>query len=346
MRKHSFANRTICAIGLIVLSLWAAFAAMLPVLSAQGNPTATPNATQPIRTTYPLKIAHELGETLITAAPQRIAVLDYSFLDALVSLAVPDENIGAAIDASGGDRGAPPYLLPLIESVTSVGSRPQPNFEALAVFKPDLIIADMFAQKDFYPRLSEIAPTIVYNSRLGSIDDLLNQFLEIGRILDKSELAQAQYDALQQLMADARALSKKDAPPLVLVVATPRGVTVHSKTSFVGSLIERLGRQNSVEPQAEASQFEVSFEGFVTLSPARVVVFTAADELPIIREWSQSPIWARLEAVSAERVYEFDRDLWTRSRGVLALNRIINAAIISGLLADEPPAEGFQFKAP
>jgi iron complex transport system substrate-binding protein len=36
-------------------------------------------------------------------------------------------------------------------------------------------------------------------------------------------------------------------------------------------------------------------------------------------------------------VYTFDRDLWTRSRGPIALKRIVAQAINSGLLADAAP---------
>jgi iron complex transport system substrate-binding protein len=333
--------------GAILLALSVGSVLGFGTSAAQGNPTPTPSATltgTPARTVYPLTIEHELGQTTIAAAPQRIAVLDYSFLDALLSLQVDPKLIGATIDAAGGDRGAPPYLQTYIADVTSVGARPQPNLETLAVFKPDLIIADEFAQKDLYPELSRIAPTIVYNSRLGTFDDLIAQFLEIGRILDKADLAQETYVALQTLLADAQKQSKADAPAIVPVVATARTVTAHSKTSFVGSLLERLGRVNGVEPQADASQFEVSFEGFVALAPARVVVFTGVDETPVIREWSKNPLWEKLQAVTDGRVYEFDRDLWTRGRGVLALNLIIGQAISSGLLADAPPAEGYRFK--
>jgi ferric citrate transport system substrate-binding protein len=340
-------NRSIALLMLITLM----FGSLpLKAQTVTPAPTPTPGATTTATATvapvvYPLTIKHELGETVIAATPRKIAVLDYSFLDALISLQVDPKNIGAALDTTGGDRGAPPYLREYVKDVTSVGSRPQPNFEALAVFKPDLIIADEFAQKDFYPRLAQIAPTIVYNSRLGTFDDLTAQYLEIGRILDKAARAQAQYNDLQTLVEKAKTLSKADAPPIVPVVATAKTVTVHSKTSFVGSLLERLGRKDAVEPKADASQFEVSLEGFITLAPARLVVFTAADEKPVIREWSTNPLWAKLDAAVQGRIYEFDRDLWTRSRGVIALRLIITEAIDSGLLADDAPATAFQFKA-
>jgi ferric citrate transport system substrate-binding protein len=77
---------------------------------------------------------------------------------------------------------------------------------------------------------------------------------------------------------------------------------------------------------------------------AALIFFTGADETPIIREWSKNPLWAKLDAVAQNRVYEFDRDLWTRSRGIMALKMMIDEGIKSGLLTNEPPADSFKFR--
>lgn len=289
-----------------------------------------------------IQIEHERGTLTLAAPVERVAVLDYSFLDSMLALEL--KPVGAALDATGGDRGVPPYLAELAAGLESAGARPQPNLEKLVTLKPQVIIADAAAQADFYDQLNQIAPTVLFNSRRGTYDDLMQQLVAIGTMTGKAAEAQAVVDAQAQLVTTAKAQANVDAPPLVVAVATGEGLTVHSTTSFVGSLLEQLGRKNGVEPQADASQFEVSFEGLAALNPQTLVFFTGANEVPIVREWSQNPIWNQLEAVKRGRVYEFDRDLWTRGRGPIALKLIVNEAITSGLLGDDEPTAQFAFR--
>jgi ABC-type Fe3+-citrate transport system substrate-binding protein len=292
--------------------------------------------------TFPLSIKHEEGTIELKSPAKRVVALDYSFLDALVALGV--KPVGAAVGTQGGDRGAPPYLKALTVDVTSIGSRAAPNVEAILAVKPDLILADVFAQKSVYPQLAKVAPTALLNSRLGSYDDLLQQLLLIGKAVGREAAARQLFNNQASLLAKARAFANPNAPSLVAAVATPTSLTVHSSESFVGSLFEKLGRKNAVKPQKDATQFAVSFEGLVALNPSTLVLFTGADETPITREWAKNPLWARIEAVKRGRVYEFDRDLWTRARGPIALKKMLSESINSGLLADKAPAAGFALK--
>jgi ferric citrate transport system substrate-binding protein len=287
------------------------------------------------------RVRHALGESTLQVPVRRVIALDYSFMDTLLALGVPPA--GAAYEASGGDRGNPPYLTSLLASVPVVGSRPQPSFEKIAALKPDLIIADETAQKDIYPQLSQIAPTVVFNSRRGSYDDLLSQTKEIGRLTGKTAEATRLVDAQAALIESARATALKDAPGILPVVITASTATVHSATSFVGSLLERMGRKPGAQPQANNSQFDVSLEGLSTLNPQTLVLFTGAGEQPLTREWSRNPVWAKLPAVVRGRVFVFDRDLWTRARGPLALRLMTEEAVAAGLLADQAPSGKFAY---
>lgn len=281
---------------------------------------------------FPISLKHEAGTLELAAPARRVVVLEYSFLDTLLALGV--KPVGAAIGTQGGDRGPAPYLKPLLGGVNSIGSRAQPSMEAILLARPDLIIADAFVHKDLIPQFQKIAPTVAFHSRRGSYDDLMQQVLLIGRMLGKEKLARTLFADQASLLAKARSFANPRAGGLVAAVATPTSLTLHSTESFIGSFLEQLGRKNLVRPQNGQSQFEVSLEGLVALNPPTLVLFTAKDENPITREWAKNPLWQNIEAVRRGRVWEFDRDLWTRSRGPLALKLIVAECIDSGLLAD------------
>jgi ferric citrate transport system substrate-binding protein len=291
--------------------------------------------TVAVAQTVSVSVKHETGTLELKQPAKRVVALEYSFLDTLVALGV--KPVGAAIGTQAGDRGAPPYLKSMLEGVIETGSRAAPNLEVMLSLKPEVILADAFVHKTLEPNLKSIAPTAMFNSRRGSYDDLQTQTLEIGRLVGREGVAKTLIAEQTRLVDKARAFAKKNAPTFVAAVATPSSLTLHSTESFIGSLLERLGRRNAVKPQGANTQFEVSLEGLAALDPYTLVLFTGADERPITLEWAKNPLWQKLEAVKRNRVFTFDRDLWTRSRGPLALKRIVAQAIDSGLLADAAP---------
>ena len=88
----------------------------------------------------------------LTAVPERIVVLEYSFADHLAML--DTAPVGYAVDAM------PDYLLPFTEGVGAepVGTRAEPSLEAIVALRPDLIIGDLRRHEAIYDQLSEIAP--------------------------------------------------------------------------------------------------------------------------------------------------------------------------------------------
>ena len=290
----------------------------------------------------PVTVQTENGPLTLPQPARRVIALEYSYLDTLEALGLT--AAGAALTTQGGDRGAPAYLKPLVGDVKAVGSRAQPNLEAILTLKPDLILADALGQKAALPGLGRIAPTAVYQNRRGSYDDVLAQVLDIGKLTGREARARQLLAEQAGLVQKAAAFTKKSAPGLVVAVATEDSFTVHTTESFIGSLLHKLGRRNLALPQGGNTQYELSLEGLVALNPGTLVVLTGADEVPLTRKWAQNPLWRKLNAVNRNRVYEFDRDLWTRSRGPIALRRIFAQSIESGLLGDKAPARGYTFQ--
>ncbi|WP_102128013.1 ABC transporter substrate-binding protein [Deinococcus planocerae] len=287
-------------------------------------------------------VNHERGTLNLSQPARRVVALEYSFVDTLVALGV--KPVGAALGTAGGDRGTPPYLRDRVQGVTVTGSRAQPSFETMAAARPDLILADAFVHGNVYPQLSKLAPTAAFQSRRGSLDDLNAQTLAIGRLVGREGAARQLLADQRSLLAKARVLARRNAPPFVAAVATPGSLTVHTSGSFVGSFLEDLGRRNQVAVKDGQTQYEISLEGLVALNPQTLVLFTAPDERPITETWKTNPLWQKLAAVQRGRVYEFSRDNWTRGRGPIALKLMVAETIQSRLLQDAAPPTEFGYR--
>ncbi|MFC4426796.1 ABC transporter substrate-binding protein [Deinococcus navajonensis] len=287
-------------------------------------------------------VKHEGGNLTLKTPAKRVVALEYSFVDTLVALGV--KPAGAALGTQGGDRGAPPYLAGRVSGVTATGSRAQPSLETIAASRPDLILADAFVHQSALGTLSKLAPTAAFQSRRGSLEDLNAQTLAIGQLVGREAAARRLLAEQASLISKARAFAKKGAPAFVAAVVTPKSLTVHTNESFVGSYLEALGRKNQLPVKDGQTQYELSLEGLVALSPQSLVLFTAPDETPITEAWQKNPLWQKLAAVRRGRVYEFDRDNWTRGRGPLALRLMVAQTIQSRFLQDAAPSGNFQYR--
>lgn len=299
-------------------------------------------ASLALTTAEAVSVRHEGGTLNLSSPARRVVALEYSFVDTLIALGI--RPIGAALGTQGGDRGAPPYLAPRVTGVPSTGSRAQPSLETMAAVRPDLILADAFVHKDLLPALGRLGATASFHSRRGSLEDLNAQTVAIGQLVGREAAARRLIAEQQGLIRKARVFARKNAPAFVAAVATPTGLTVHTDQSFVGSFVEALGRRNALPVRDGQTQYEISLEGLVALNPQTLVLFTAPDEQAVTDRWKTSPLWQKLPAVQRGRVYEFNRDNWTRGRGPAALKLMVAQTIESRLLQDGAPAQGYRYR--
>ncbi|WP_404403455.1 ABC transporter substrate-binding protein [Pelagibacterium halotolerans] len=101
------------------------------------------------------EVTHKLGTTEVPDNPQRVTVLEYSFIDALAAMGVAPVGIA---DDNNQENVIPAYTDAIGDEWVSVGARKAPNFEVMASLQPDLIIADTSRHAEVYEAMSEIAP--------------------------------------------------------------------------------------------------------------------------------------------------------------------------------------------
>lgn len=273
------------------------------------------------------ELVHELGTTTVTGIPERIVVLEYSFADHLGMLETAP--VGYAVDSM------PDYLLPFTVGVGAepIGTRKEPSLEAITALNPDLIIADLTRHEAIYDQLSQIAPTVVYNSLRGSYQDQLDTFEAIATILEKEEQAGALLAAYQSSFDTATAETNQDAGEFMIGVLWADGYTAHSNESFMGSFLESLGRTNALEARDGETQYLLDIEGFASVNPSTIVIMCAPEDQSVVKGWQQQPVWQAFDAVENDRVYFFNRNLWSKGRGLMAYQQLLEDAVSSGLLS-------------
>ncbi|MDO6706001.1 siderophore ABC transporter substrate-binding protein [Photobacterium sp. 1_MG-2023] len=151
----------------------------------------------------PKTIKHALGEITLDQVPQRVVVLGQGSLDTLNRLGI--EPVGVVKSMM------PAYLSKYQDDqYVGVGSVVEPDFEAIFMAKPDLIIAEarMTALMD---QLQEIAPTIMYSVEYGQYwQDAQKNWRMLGEIFNKQAEAeqlisevQTKLDATQKRVKDS-----------------------------------------------------------------------------------------------------------------------------------------------
>lgn len=264
-------------------------------------------------------ITHEAGKTKVPEKPKKVVALEFSFVDALDELGITPVGIAQEnkTDVSG--------LLGKDISFTEVGTRQQPNLEVISSLQPDLIIGDFNRHKGIYKQLQEIAPTIILKSRNATYEENIDSFKTIAEAVGKTKQMDDRLALHEErLQAAKKKVDPKDDRKVMVGVFRADSLTAHGETSFDGELLEKIGIENAVTKTAEPT-VTITLEQMVKWDPD--VIFMAEADPKLLKEWKDNPLWNQITAVKNEEVYEVNRDLWTRYRGLDAAEQIVDEAI-------------------
>ena len=264
-------------------------------------------------------VQHALGETCIPASPKRIVILDeFYLLDTLSALDIKLVGYTPCQVCIPSE-----ILSEFVVDVPKLGDMAAPSLETIVTLKPDLILGLKW-QEQFYPRLSEIAPTVMIE------DPELNGFIPtlkyLAEILDKDELVDdivANYDS--KVSAFRQQFGEKLQDKTVSVIGV-------DATSFY---IEKLGTRIYNQVMDDAGiQFSSAYNTIKTdgYHPINIEALPQwdADFLFVVRNYerhaedfkllTQKPIWSTLDVVKNEQVHPMVLDVC----GPITVNQFID----------------------
>jgi len=178
--------------------------------------------------------------------------------------------VGAAV--AGNVTELPSYLG--VSDVAPVGTVPEPDLEAIAALKPDLILGTESRHSELYEQLSAIAPTVFIASQA---DPWRENATLIGEALGREDEVAGLLTGVDDECARLKSEYALDGQTVQLI--RPRDETtlsLYGPVSFAGSLLECVGFTIPDREWEDGLQADLSPENIASATADHVFV-TAAD---------------------------------------------------------------------
>lgn len=312
----------ICLVAVMILALAGCSGQPAENADQGGEPSssASPAQSSAAPETKERVVTHAMGETTVPANPQRVVVLDTGELDSALALGV--KPVGAVSALQGGSF--PSYLSDKTDGITNVGTIQQPNLEAIAALKPDLILSSKLRHEAIYPQLSQIAPTVfteavgvTWKENFKIHAEALGKSAEADRMLTDYT---KRLDEFKANMGDRLAETQ-----VSMVRFLPGKVRIYLNESFIGTILKDAGLPRPLAQDKAAFADEVTKERIPDMDGS--VIFTTSygpSDKTAMAEFTADPLWSQLNAVKQGKVYEVSDDYWMLGIGILAANQVVD----------------------
>jgi ABC-type Fe3+-hydroxamate transport system substrate-binding protein len=326
-------------------------AALTPVaalaLAACGQTTATtgsedaapkPSSTcEGVKTsTGPVSLTDSFGREVELEKPaERVAVLEWQQTEDLLTLCV--DPVGVA-DVEGFDTWVSAEELP--EGTTDVGTRREPNLEALFATDPDLIVVEAYtAEDEILEQLAEYDVPVLATKGADAKDpvgNMVDTFDLIARATGRAERAEEVVAELDATVAEAKeAVADTDAAGSEFVYfdgwidGANVAIRPFGQGSLVGELGEQIGLKNAwtgeVDPAYGLGQTDI--EGMTKVGDATFFYTGTVDPAGDVNaELAKNEVWTSIPAVAEDRAHAFPEGIWTFG-GPRSASQVIDAYV-------------------
>jgi iron complex transport system substrate-binding protein len=284
----------------------------------------------PLDPAPPTEVRHAAGTTTVPADPQRIVVLSGDQLDALCALGLQSRIVAAALP--DGSTSQPSYLGTVVHNVPGVGSRTEPDMQAIKAANPDLILGSAALTPDAYAPLSAIAPTVFTGPPGAKWEDNLRT---VGAATGRLDAANGLVDGFEKDADKTGADNDATHFQASVVQFTDNTMRVYGADTFPGSVLAAVGvdrpaaQRFTDKPYIEIGISDTDLEHSPDFSAADgdivYISFASAsakDRAPTVLD---SDAWKKLSANRDNRVFAVNNEVWQTGEGIVAAR---------GMLAD------------
>lgn len=267
-----------------------------------------------------ITIEDAMGEQTIEGTPKKIVVLEWFFAEHLLALGIQPAGV-PNIDEYNNWINIEPDLA---DSVQDVGTRAEPNLEAISRLDPDLIIAAKFRHEDILEQLKGIAPTVTFapyseEASTNLYNEMINEFKTVAKILDKEDQAEKAIADLDKILKKQRQRVKEAGLEGAEYIATLAFSTqnspvlrLYTDNSIVAQVMGKLGFKNAYEPDKfEPYGFsEVGVEALQNFQKENLqfLYFVQEDDNIFENQLKGNPVWEELSFVKAGNTHKIPGD--------------------------------------
>jgi iron complex transport system substrate-binding protein len=301
------------------LLLFSIITALIIIGCGQITPKHTPTPINSVNVTSEISsemrvVKHAMGETQVPINPQRVIVL--GGLDHILAL-----GIKPIASTTFGDYQFPDYLQDLASGIEKIGANGQPSLEKILYLKPDLILGFSW-DAELYSQLSKIAPTVLADQNDSWKDGLKKYAEALGKTAQAEKLLQ-DYDQkiknLRQKMGSNISQTK-----ISLVNFWANYTRLYMNDSFSGSILKEIGLPRPKYEDKDKTQENISLELIPQIGGDVIFLILGGHNESRLKQFTNHPLWSRLQAVQQNRVYLVTGDTWVGGWGIIGANQVLD----------------------
>ncbi|WP_431799679.1 ABC transporter substrate-binding protein [Halobacillus andaensis] len=322
----------------VFLLLLILFTALLA--ACNGNNKEESGEESPESESRSVTVEDATGEKTIEGTPENVVVLEWAYAEELQALGMEPTGV-ADLDSYGDwvDVGEP-----LSDEVKDVGTRQEPNLEAISRLEPDLIIGVDYRHEGIAEDLEEIAPTLMFapyseESAENQFDSMLEEFNTVAEAVDREDEAEQAVNDMEQTFEEQRARLEEAGKEGMNYVMTQAFTAQNTPTlrlftdnSIVANVMSELGMKNDYESdELEVYGYtETTVETLQNYQDSNLFYIVQDEDNIFNEQLAGNPVWEELEFVQDDRLYQMPGSTWTfggpLSAEVLA-EQVVNSVV-------------------
>lgn len=275
----------------------AAVAAVLLVAPAGCGTKQTGSGSVQKQAAFPVTLKDDAGRTVtIAKKPERI-----------VSLAPANTEIVYALGALDRVVGVTTYddYPPEVSSIAKVGDFMNPNLEAIAAVKPDLVLATGGVQADTVAKLEQTG-AVVLAVDPQSLDGVYAAITMVGTAIGEPAKAKEVVQGMKDDLATIQS-AIEEAPVRCFIEIAQEPLYTAGPGTFINDLIEQAGGENVVTQKGYVAY---SLEQLLKDDPE--VYLATKGSMSDPADIEKRPGYSVLTAVKAKKVFVLDDNLVSR----------------------------------
>lgn len=283
--------------------------------------------------TGPVSLTDAFGRKVELEQPaERVAVLEWQQTEDVLSLCLSPV---AVADAAGFELWNSAEELP--EGVEDVGTRGEPNLEALYKTDPDLVIIEAYTPEDEIIKTLEEYDVPVLATKGADAADPIGQMKDTFELIaratgreDRADVVLEEFDAAVE--EGKEQVAGSEVTDFVYFDGWVQGGNVairpFGQGSLMGELGEAIGLTNAYDGEVDPAYGlgQTDLEGLSEYGDATWFYTGTEDESGFLQKMQQNEIWTSSPAVEEGRAHAFPQHIWTFG-GPRSAQQVIDAYV-------------------